>query len=200
MQPRQTFTEAARRRQIVAATIETIAELGYARASFVQIAKRAGLSSPGLISYHFANKDDLISQVVAEIYAAGGAAVAPFSEGAAGAWEALRGYLEGSIAFYDGHRTHMLALVQILQGHPEALGRWVGANNKAEIDAVVEVLVRGQRTGEFREFDPHTVALMVRQLLSGALQHLLTQPDADLSGYTHELVAMCEHALKEEHS
>ena len=26
--------------------------------------------------------------------------------------------------------------------------------------------------------------------------HLLAQPDADLSGYTHELVAMCEHALR----
>ena len=66
----------------MAAAVETIAELGYAKASFVQIAKRAGLSSPGLISYHFANKDDLISQVVAEVYAAGGAAVAPRSDGA----------------------------------------------------------------------------------------------------------------------
>jgi AcrR family transcriptional regulator len=190
-----TFTEAARRKQIVAAAIETIAELGYARASFAQIAKRAGLSSPGLISYHFANKDDLIGQVVAEIYATGGAVVRPHSDGAASAWQALRGYLEGSITFYDTHRTHMRALVQILQGHPEALGRWVGANNSAELDGVAEVLVRGQRAGEFREFEPRTVAVIIGQMLSGALQHLLTQPDLDLAGYTRELVAMCEHAV-----
>jgi AcrR family transcriptional regulator len=190
-----TFTEAARRTQIVAAAIETIAELGYAKASFAQIARRAGLSSPGLISYHFANKDDLIGQVVAEIYATGGAVVRPHSDGATSAWQALRGYLEGSIAFYDTHRTHMRALVQILQGHPEALGRWVGSRNSAELDGVVEVLVRGQRAGEFREFEPRTVAVIIRQMLSGALQQLLTQPDLDLTGYTHELVAMCEHAV-----
>jgi AcrR family transcriptional regulator len=190
-----TFTEAARRKQIVAAAIETIAELGYAKASFVQIAKRAGLSSPGLISYHFANKDDLIGQVVAEIYGAGGAVITTHNEGAVSAWQALRGYLEGSVAFYDSHRMYMRALVHILQGHPEALGRWVGANNVAELDAVEELLVRGQRAGEFREFDTRTVALIIRQMLSGALQHLLTQPDVDLTAYTHELVAMCEHAL-----
>jgi AcrR family transcriptional regulator len=48
----ETFVEAARRDQIVRAAIETIAEEGYARASFVRIAQRASIS-PGLITYHF---------------------------------------------------------------------------------------------------------------------------------------------------
>jgi AcrR family transcriptional regulator len=191
-----TFTEAARRRQIVAAAIETIAELGYARASFAQIAKRAGLSSPGLISYHFAGKDDLIGQVVADIYATGGAVVRPHGEDAATASDRLRSYVEGSIAFYDTHRAHMKALVQILLGHPEARSRWVDAPNAAELDAVEELLTRGQRDGEFREFPPRIVAVIIRQLLSGALQHLLTEPDLDLAGYTRELVAVCEHAVR----
>ncbi|MGO1051439.1 TetR/AcrR family transcriptional regulator [Crossiella sp. CA198] len=190
-----TFTEAARRKQIVAAAIETIAELGYAKASFAQIARRAGLSSPGLISYHFANKDDLIGQVVAEVYRVGGEVVRPNSAAATSAWSALRGYLEGSLAFYDTHRGHLLALVRILQGHPEALSRWAGPRNAAELAGLAEVLVRGQRAGEFREFDPGTVAVIIRQLLSGALQHLLTQPAADLTGYTRELVTLCEHAV-----
>jgi AcrR family transcriptional regulator len=180
----------------VAAAIETIAELGYARASFAQIAKRAGLSSPGLISYHFSGKDDLIGQVVAEIYATGGAVVRPFGEGAATAGVELRAYLEGSIAFYDSHRSHMKALVQILMGHPEARSRWVDAPNASELDAVEALLARGQRDGEFRDFPPRTVAMIIRQLLSGALQHLLTEPALDLAGYTRELVAMCEHAVK----
>ena len=190
-----TFTEAARRRQIVTAAIETIAELGYAKASFTQIARRARLSSASLISYHFADKDDLIEQVVAEIYTVGGAVVSPHSDGATSAWQALRGYLEGSIAFYDTHRTHMRVLIQILQGHPDALGRWAGVNNAAELEGVEQVLIRGQRAGEFRDFDPRTVAIIIRQMLSGALQQLLTQPDLDLAGYTHELVALCEHAV-----
>src|SRR5579872_5747351 len=66
----RTFTETARRAQIVEAAIATIAEVGYAHTSFALIAKRAGLSSTGLISYHFASKDDLIAQVVATIFGA----------------------------------------------------------------------------------------------------------------------------------
>jgi TetR/AcrR family fatty acid metabolism transcriptional regulator len=43
----RTFTESARRAQIVQAAIETIAEVGYARASYARIAEHAGLSSTG---------------------------------------------------------------------------------------------------------------------------------------------------------
>jgi AcrR family transcriptional regulator len=59
---RLTITERARRAQIVTAAIGTIAELDYAGASFKQIAARAGLSSTGLISYHFAGKQELVDE------------------------------------------------------------------------------------------------------------------------------------------
>ena len=63
----RTFTESARRAQIVTSAIDVIAEDGYAKASFSRIAKHAGLSSTGMISYHFAGKDDLITACVAGI-------------------------------------------------------------------------------------------------------------------------------------
>jgi TetR/AcrR family transcriptional regulator, fatty acid metabolism regulator protein len=43
--------------------VPTIAEAGYAGASFARIAGNLGISR-GLISYHFTGKDDLIKQVV----------------------------------------------------------------------------------------------------------------------------------------
>jgi AcrR family transcriptional regulator len=201
MQPKRqsgdlTFTEAARRKQITAAAIETLAELGYARASFAQIAKRAGLSSPGLISYHFANKDELIEQVVAEVYATGGAVVRPHTDAAATAADTLRAFVEGSIAFYDTHRSYMRALMQVLNGHPDARERWFDKPNSAELDGLEEVLARGQRDGEFREFPPRAVAVIIRDLLSGALLRLLVTPDLDVAGYTRELVAMCQFAVQ----
>src|ERR1700678_985610 len=66
----RTFIETARRAQIVAAAIDTIAAVGYAQASFARIAERVGISR-GLISYHFAGKDDLIKQVVIDVLEAG---------------------------------------------------------------------------------------------------------------------------------
>ena len=62
------FIEAARRRQIVECTIDTIAAKGYAQASLSVIAKKAKISK-GVISYHFASKDDLIHQVISHIFA-----------------------------------------------------------------------------------------------------------------------------------
>ena len=64
---RERLAPEERRAQIIAAAIETIAELGYAQTSFAKIAKRAGISSTRLISYHFAGKDDLMRAVVIDI-------------------------------------------------------------------------------------------------------------------------------------
>ena len=96
---RPTLTEQARRAQIIAAAIETIAELGYTRASFAQIAKRAGLSSTGLISYHFTTKKDLDWEIVKEIF---GRLTHHMSEAMADVpnpQAALVAYIEGLIGF-----------------------------------------------------------------------------------------------------
>ena len=55
--------------QIVTAAIDTIAELGYGNASFARIAKRAGISSTRLISYHFDDKAELVRAVVSAVLA-----------------------------------------------------------------------------------------------------------------------------------
>src|SRR2546421_11579870 len=71
-----TFTEAARRAQLIECAIETIATLGYAQASLAQIAKQAGISK-GVITYYFASKVDFIEPAATEIYTAAVQAVTP---------------------------------------------------------------------------------------------------------------------------
>jgi AcrR family transcriptional regulator len=83
----RTFNEEARRTQIVTAAIETIAELDYAQTSFTQIAKRAGLSSTSLISYHFTGKSELVKQVVEQIYADIGGFLTNRLQAARNRWE-----------------------------------------------------------------------------------------------------------------
>ncbi len=55
------FIEKARRAQIMECAIETLAEVGYVKASLGQIAKRAKISK-GVISYYFTNKEELLEQ------------------------------------------------------------------------------------------------------------------------------------------
>src|SRR5215211_1150047 len=111
---RPTLTEQARRAQIIAAAIETIAELGYTRTSFAQIAKRAGLSSTGLISYHFASKKDLDREIVKEIY---GRLTRHMTEAMADVPDpqpALVAYIEGLIGFMKTDPFALQAMVGIV--------------------------------------------------------------------------------------
>src|SRR5947207_15926610 len=65
-----TFTEAARRTQIIECAIETLATGGYAQASLAHNAKRAGISK-GVIVYYFSSKEELFEQVIQAIYMEG---------------------------------------------------------------------------------------------------------------------------------
>src|SRR5262245_64371201 len=111
--PKATFTNAARRAQIVESAIETIAELGYARASFAQIATRAGLSSTRLISYHFAEKDDLIREVLATAVARFTDFVRPKVDAETVPSAKLRTALQANIDFMRGHRAEVVTLHEI---------------------------------------------------------------------------------------
>src|SRR5580692_8968592 len=90
------FIENVPRRQIETAAIDTIAEVGFAQASLARIAERIGVSK-GVISYHFAGKDDLIRQVVIEIIEAGRAYIIPRVLAEIGGPDMLRGYIESNL-------------------------------------------------------------------------------------------------------
>lgn len=181
----RTFTEAARRAQIVTAAIDTIADLGYRRASFVQIAQRAGLSSTGLISYHFAGKQELMGQVVTDVYTLIGEFMAVRMREAATATQALETYIRANVEFVAGHRRPMKALLEIF------LNGGVNYDSGTELvvlSPVEEILRSGQQAGEFRGFDPRVMAAVIQRAVDGLPFLLETHPDIDLDAYADELV------------
>nr|BDT36478.1 TetR family transcriptional regulator [Myxococcus sp. MH1] len=72
--PRPSNTE-ERRQQIVAGLLRVMSERGYERASVNEIAKAAGLS-PGLVHYHFSDKQEILLVLVEQLAARGRARVA----------------------------------------------------------------------------------------------------------------------------
>jgi AcrR family transcriptional regulator len=190
MQARQatqdrTFTEQARRTQIVEAAIDVIAADGYRGASFAAIARRAGLSSTGLISYHFAGKSDLMAQVTREVVAAIGEHMAARMAGAATAAGALEAYIRGSVEFVAGHRRPMKALLEIfLNGG----FRYEPGTELVVLSPVEDILRAGQRADEFRAFDPRVMATVIQRAIDGLPFLLETYPDLDLDSYARELV------------
>jgi TetR/AcrR family transcriptional repressor of bet genes len=57
------LSRAARRTQLIEATIETLASRGYARTTLTDVAKVAGLSH-GLVNFHFETKEKLLAETL----------------------------------------------------------------------------------------------------------------------------------------
>jgi AcrR family transcriptional regulator len=189
----RTFTEQARRAQIVSAAISTIAEVGYWNASFAQIAKRAGLSSTGLISYHFSGKDELIREVVRAVLADMGEFMAQRLRAPGSAAEALRAYIEGNVEFIGTHREEMKALSGIFLGG----GFGYDAGSEAAAVSPLESILRaGQESGEFRGFDPTVMATLVQRAVDGLPFLLDMRPGLDVAAYGREVVTVFDLATR----
>jgi AcrR family transcriptional regulator len=194
-----TFIEAARRAQIVRCAIETIAELGYERASLAEIAKRAKVSK-SVISYYFLGKDELIDQVVADVYLAAGEYMLPRIEREETATGALRAFITSNVAFISDRRRDVQALIEIVSSARTAEGQpRFGIEGLEEPIAGIEEMLRwGQQRGEFRAFSTSVMAIAIRTAIDALGPRLLIYPDMDPGQYGEELAELFERATKAE--
>ncbi len=195
----RSFTETARRAQIVDCAIEAIAELGFARASVDQIARRVGVSK-GVISYHFPSKDELVGAIVAKVFALGRAYMAPRILAETTAAGRLRAYIESDLEFIDAERTSLIALVEIAFGARHADGSLViGPETLAQRVANLEELLRaGQKSGEFRRFNTRVMALTIIQAIDAVPPLLAREPAFDVKLHAKELAAIFALATRKE--
>ena len=196
---RRTFIENARRQQIVGAAIDTIAEVGYAQASLARIAARIGVSK-GVISYHFAGKDDLIKQVVIDVVEAGRAYILPRVIAESTGPGMLRAYIESNLAFMREHRNYMVAVVEILRNGALTTdgGRRVdGRDVNVAARLLEEQLARLQAEGELRsDFDPGVMAVAIRATIDVVPHRLVREPDFDIENYAREIAAIFDLATR----
>jgi TetR/AcrR family transcriptional regulator, fatty acid metabolism regulator protein len=193
----RTFIETARRAQIVAAAIDTIAELGYGQASLARIGERAG-TSKGVIIYHFGSKDDLIREIVAELSAKGRAYMGPRLEAEATGAGMLRAYIESNMSFIRENRNHVLAIVEIVFNGRGADGRplYDPAIRLEGAEALRQLLAHFQDTGEFRAgFDPDVIAMAIRAALDAVPPRLARDPQLDIGRCGRELADLFLAAL-----
>ncbi|HTW07615.1 MAG TPA: TetR/AcrR family transcriptional regulator [Acidimicrobiales bacterium] len=198
-EPERTFIETARRKQIVGAAIDTIAEVGYGQASLARIAERIGISK-GVISYHFAGKDDLIKQVVIDVVEAGRAYILPRVLAAPTGPAMLRAYIESNLAFMREHRNYMVAVVEILRNGAFTTdgGRRVdGRDIDVATRLLQEQLARLQAAGGLRsDFDPALMAVAVRATIDVVPHRLVLDPAFDIDKYAKEIANIFDLATR----
>lgn len=196
------FIEAARRQQIIEATIQTIAKSGYSQASLAEIAKAIGVSK-GVISYHFASKDDLIAQVIATLQAKSSAYLRSQVDGQASATGKLRAFIEASFTFAQTHRDHMVTLIELLVsfGSPEERQRFYAGGYGLARSYLEAILASGQQTGEFRLLSTTTLAALILSSVDGAImQWVFDEHAINMNDCQNELVALFSMYTRKEHA
>jgi TetR/AcrR family transcriptional repressor of bet genes len=108
--PRKPNTE-QRRQQIVAGLLAAIAEHGYEKATIQTIGQKAELT-PGLIHYHFKNKEEILLELVRSLAALSRQRYEGLAASATTPEDKLRAYIDAQLAKGAG-------------ANPEAVAAWV---------------------------------------------------------------------------
>lgn len=190
-----TLTQEVRRRRIVEAAIDCLARDGWHATTLAAVAAEAGISR-GLISYHFAGRDDLhravLESVAETIFGAGSEATQARIDAATTARDKLAAYIGGNLRFIAEHRREMAALGQVMPNlrREDGSARFDDAAEEPIIAGAALLFEHGLATGEFREVDPRTTAYALRRCIDGAAVKIVADPGFDIDAYARELTAL----------
>jgi TetR/AcrR family transcriptional regulator, fatty acid metabolism regulator protein len=192
----RTFIETARRAQIVECAAEVIAESGYAAASMADFAARAGIAK-SVISYHFADKNDLLQELTRTAVARFTELLGPRIDAEETVRDKVRAFIMTSADYMVTYRKWHLAVVEIAFNALTPDGRPQVASLPLNAAEPLEALLReGQRTGELGEFDVPVMADLLRSAVHQTMTLALrANPDLDVTGYARELAAIFDQAI-----
>lgn len=195
----RSFIEEARRRQIIAAAVEVLADEGYGRATLARIARQAGISK-GVISYHFAGKDDLMRQVVINLFVAGAEFMGPRLAEEHTATGTLRTYIATNLEYIKAERRYLGAMIEVVLNLRNADGSPAFSPADGEKDMLAPlagILRDGQESGEFGPgFDPTIMARLIRDAIDGAAGRGARDPEFDIDAHAEQMIRVYLSAVQ----
>ncbi|GAA4926096.1 TetR/AcrR family transcriptional regulator [Nesterenkonia rhizosphaerae] len=176
-----TFTQQARRDQIIDMTIALVDEKGYAGVSLSGIAERAGITKAAVL-YHFSTKAAVVEaayqHVLQLLVAHVGKAVDD-----AGPAQAPEAYVRSMLRHLRENRQHTRMMIEAMSGHEgrrDTSARW----------RPLAELIRAARAA--RGVDPHASARSAAVIIGGAIDSVLLEclndPDFDGDAAADQLI------------
>jgi AcrR family transcriptional regulator len=185
--PRRRLGEDERRRQIMAAALQEVADRGYEGASLTRVAARAGVAK-GLVWHYFAGKDDLMGATARAAMEALRADVVAGIDLDRPVPDVIRAALRAAAALVRTRRDELVGLNRIVHNLRRAGGEDVAADFYEETHCAQEELFRrGQAEGSLRRLDPRVMAVTYQGAVDTMLAYLEAHPDVDPGAYAAAL-------------
>ncbi|HEX5403608.1 MAG TPA: hypothetical protein VFX16_15060, partial [Pseudonocardiaceae bacterium] len=109
----------------------------------------------------------------------------------------LRVMIECLVGFIGTNPTYSLAGLETWNMTRSLPGRLrLVAERASGGDHIRDFLAEGQRNGEFGEFDPRVVAVMIRQAVDAAVLEAAIDPDIDMTAFAAQLVLMFDRVTR----
>lgn len=198
---KQSFIAEARRAQIIAAAITTLDEIGYVQASLAQIAKRAGIST-ALISYHFADREDLMNQVLVHLLETSTSYILERTRQHEGPVDKLNAFIAASLAYQGTHRAHNVALLEIIFNARTAdnvpYDKLEDDQEEPLVAELRRILQDGQDQGAFRAFNDSVLSSMIQGAVGEYMLSAGISRSVDLETYSSELIRIVTQATRRE--
>ena len=180
-----TFTEEARRAQLVDVTIELVADRGYAAASLGRIAESAGITKAGVL-YHFPSRQALVEaayqHVLAAVVATVGTAV-----GAAGPADGVSAYVRSMVGHLRERPRHVRMLIEAMTSVAPL------TDSKARWSAVADLLAAARAARGLTEpVDLRSAALLIGGGIDAIVAESLADPAYDAAAAAALLVDVVE--------
>jgi AcrR family transcriptional regulator len=169
MSPRRKLSD-ARRRQILKAAVQVIADKGLCDTGIKDVADQAG-TSPALVIYYFGKKDTLLAEALAfaeeRFYAQTADAVAGLSSARDRLVELVR--CSCSVGEADDDFDEWALWLDLWARAPRDpdVARDRQAMDERWRSTIGEIVRQGQAAGEFASVDPDTFALRLAALIDG---------------------------------
>ncbi|WP_339179103.1 TetR/AcrR family transcriptional regulator [Oceanobacillus sp. FSL W7-1293] len=198
MTKEKTFISEARREQILKATIDVLNDIGYVKLSLAKIAKQAKIST-GLISYHFADKEELIQHTLNYLIGAQLEFIEERVKRETDIFEQLLVYIKATLTYQNEYVENNVALVEIIfNARTEENIPYYKLNEEEEDPLYLRletILSEGQEKRIFSaDFNPKATAILINGAASESM--LLQSESFDIKSYQQELIKMVTKIVK----
>lgn len=173
-----TFTEKARKKQILEISFELFREKGFDQTSIADIAAAAGVSR-GVIFYYFESKGELGEEVIRQSLREYGRYVQTRINQKSSAIEKLLEFVDACLDYTNEHRDNWLVYVNTIGrfgNNSEKNNLLVWMSDRTQ-ENLITIILQGQQNGEIEAYPAQELSYILHGVVDGLMSLVAIQPD-----------------------